>query len=78
MLRRDDGTLVAYMRENGFRRRVRMAESRDDGLTWGPVGVSELPNPGSGLDGVRLSNGHWVLVYNDTTAASAESGHVDF
>jgi predicted neuraminidase len=26
----------------------------------------ELPNPGSGLDGVRLENGHWLLVYNDT------------
>ncbi len=23
-------------------------------------------NPGSGLDGVRLANGHWVLVYNNT------------
>jgi predicted neuraminidase len=67
VLRRDDGTLVAYMRENGPRRRVRVSESRDDGLTWGPVGVSELPNPGSGVDGVRLSNGHWALVYNDTT-----------
>jgi predicted neuraminidase len=26
-----------------------------------------MPNPGSGLDGVRLANGHWLLVYNDTT-----------
>ena len=23
-------------------------------------------NPGSGLDGIRLQNGHWLLVYNDT------------
>jgi predicted neuraminidase len=67
VLRRDDGTLVAYMRENGPLRHVRISESRDEGLTWGPVGVSELPNPGSGLDGVRLSNGHWALVYNDST-----------
>jgi predicted neuraminidase len=66
VLRRDDGILVAWMRENGFRRRVRTAESRDEGLTWGAVGVSDLPNPGSGLDGVRLSNGQWLLVYNDT------------
>ena len=67
VLRRDDGTLVAYMRENGPRNRIRVSESTDDGMTWGPVGVSELPNPGSGLDGVRLQNGHWLLVYNDTT-----------
>ena len=36
-------------------------------MTWGPVGVTELPNPGSGLDGVRLADGHWVLIYNDST-----------
>jgi predicted neuraminidase len=67
VLRRSDGTLVAFMRENGPRDKVRVSESRDDGLTWGPVGVCDLPNPGSGLDGVRLASGEWVLVYNDTT-----------
>lgn len=68
VLRRNDGTLVAYMRENGYTGRVRVCESVDDGITWGPVGVSELVNPGSGLDGVRLQNGHWVLVHNDTSS----------
>jgi len=29
--------------------------------------VIDLPNPGSGLDAVRLRNGHWVLIYNDST-----------
>jgi predicted neuraminidase len=67
VLRRNDGTLVAFMRENGPLKRIRVSESRDDGVSWGPVGVSDLPNPGSGLDGVRLRNGHWLLVYNDTT-----------
>jgi predicted neuraminidase len=67
LLRRNDGSLVAYMRENGPRDRIRVCESRDDGLTWGPVGDSELPNPGSGVDGVRLADGQWLLVYNDTT-----------
>ncbi len=67
VLRRDDGTLVAYMRENGPKERIRVSESKDDGITWGPVGVSDLPNPGAGIDGVRLANGHWVVVYNDTT-----------
>ena len=71
VLRRKDGTLVAYMRENGPLRKIRVAESKDDGVTWGPVGVTDFPNPGSGLDAVALASGpghtgHWLLVYNDT------------
>ena len=68
VLRRDDGTLVAYMRENGPLEKIRVAESRDDGVSWGAVGTIDLPNPGSGLDAVRLANGHWALIYNDTTS----------
>ena len=63
----DDGTLVAFMRENGPKNRIRVCQSHDDGIRWGPVGEAKLPNPGSGLDGVRLANGHWLLVYNDST-----------
>src|SRR5687767_11457952 len=66
VLRRDSGELVAYMRENGVTERIRAAVSKDDGINWGPVTTIDLPNPGSGLDGVRLANGHWLLVYNDT------------
>ena len=40
-------------------------------MTWGPVEETELPNPGSGIDGVRLANGHWVLVYNDSASSRA-------
>jgi predicted neuraminidase len=67
VLRRNDGELVAYMRENGVEKHIRMSTSKDDGITWGPVTNSELPNPGAGIDGVRLANGHWLLIYNDTT-----------
>lgn len=67
VLRRNDGTLVAYMRENGQREKVRVSESTDNGETWGAVGVSALANPGSGVDGIRLASGKWLLVYNDTT-----------
>ena len=67
VLRRNDGTLVAYMRENGLSGARSVSESNDEGLTWGPVYSSPLLNPGSGLDGVRLANGHWILVYNDTS-----------
>jgi predicted neuraminidase len=66
VVERKDGTLAAYMRENGTMDKIRVAESTDKGMTWGPVGVMEFPNPGSGLDAVRLKNGNWVLIYNDT------------
>lgn len=65
VLERKDGTLVAYMRENGPRGKIRMSESADEGVTWGRVVDSDLLNPGAGVDGVRLANGHWLLVYND-------------
>jgi predicted neuraminidase len=71
VLRRDDATLVAYMRENGPLKRIRLSESKDDGATWGPVKETELPNPGSGIDGVRLASGRWVLVYNDSAGSRA-------
>jgi predicted neuraminidase len=67
VLRRDDGTLVAYMRENGLTDRIRVAHSTDDGITWSRVSETDLPNPGAGIDGIRLANGHWLLVYNDLT-----------
>jgi predicted neuraminidase len=64
---RADGTLVAYMRDNGSApKRLHISASKDKGLTWSPVRDSELPNPGSGADIVTLRNGHWVLAYNDT------------
>lgn len=67
VLQRKDGSLVAYMRENGPLERIRASESRDDGVTWSPVESISLPNPGTGLDAVRLHNGHWCLIHNDTT-----------
>jgi predicted neuraminidase len=66
VLERRDGSLVAYMRENGVLDKIRVSESTDQGKTWGPVGALDLPNPGSGLDAVKLANGNWVLIYNDT------------
>lgn len=66
VLERRDGTLVAYMRENGLSGKIRVCESKDQGETWGAVYSSDLPNPGSGLDAVRLASGRWVLIHNDT------------
>ena len=65
VLSRQDGTLVAYLRDNGGSGHIKVSESKDDGVTWGPVTLSKLANPGAGIDGVRLANGHFCLVYND-------------
>jgi predicted neuraminidase len=65
--RRRNGTLVAYMRDNGPPpKRLHVSESRDNGVTWSPVVDSELPNPGSGAEVINLRDGRWALVYNDT------------
>ncbi len=62
-----DGSLVAYMRDNGpTPKRHQVSESKDNGMTWGMVTDDELVNEGSGSDIVTLKNGHWVIAYNDT------------
>jgi len=63
---RRDGSLVAYMRDNGPPPgRLHISVSKDKGITWSAVRDSVLPNPGSGADVVTLSNGHWAIAYND-------------
>jgi len=62
-----DGTLTAYMRDNGPRpKRLHMSSSYDNGITWDTVRDSELLNPGAGSDVVTLKNGHWVMANNDS------------
>lgn len=64
---RRDSTLVAYLRDNGpLPQRMQRTESRDRGLTWTIAQDDSLPNPGAGFDLVTLSNGEWLMVFNDT------------
>ena len=67
VLRRNDGTLVALMRNNGPGGKILVSQSSDDGITWSVATPTDVPNPGSGLDAVRLRSGRWVLICNDTT-----------
>ena len=62
-----DGTLVAYLRDNGPPpQRIQVTQSKDNGLTWSIAKDTELPNPGAGFDMVTLENGNWLLVFNKT------------
>lgn len=66
LARKKDGTLVAYMRDNGpAPKRLMVSRSSDRGETWTPVEDSELPNPGAGAEVLVLKNGNWLLIYND-------------
>jgi predicted neuraminidase len=60
------GNITAFMRDNGVPNKIRRADSSDGGISWGPVGKMDIPNPGSSLECIGLTDGHWVLVCNDT------------
>ncbi len=66
LVRKSDGSIAAFMRDNGPNKKIRMSTSTDEGKTWGPVTDSAFPNPGAGIEAIRLANGHWALVYNDS------------
>jgi predicted neuraminidase len=46
--------------------RICSATSSDGGLTWTDAKPTELPNPNSGIDAVRLTDGRIVLCHNPT------------
>ncbi len=65
--RRKDGSVVAYMRDNGPPpNKIHVSESLDRGETWSKVHDHPLlHNPGSGLELMRAANGDWLCIYND-------------
>lgn len=63
---RQDGTLVAYFRDNGPPpQRVMTSESQDRGLTWSRVRDTERVDTGAGVEALVLKSGRWLLVHND-------------
>ena len=55
------------MRDNGPPpKRLHQSSSVDRGETWSEVTDSTQPNPGSGAEVIRLRNGDWLLISNDT------------
>ncbi len=66
VVRKSNGTLVAYMREEGdIRERVLISESHDDGETWSVAVSTDIPNPNTSLEVIALRDGLWVMIYND-------------
>jgi predicted neuraminidase len=67
LARRNDGTVIAFMRDSGGApQRIQWSQSADQGLTWSPSRDIVIPNPSSSLEVVVLKDGRWLLVCNDT------------
>jgi predicted neuraminidase len=66
LVRRNDGTLIAFMRDNGPHKRIRSSTSVDEGMSWTAAADTSFPNPGAGIEALRLASGNWALIYNDT------------
>lgn len=57
-----DGRLQALCRtKNGY---LSSTSSSDNGLTWEPERLTDIPNNNSGIDCVTLSSGLFAMVYN--------------
>ena len=66
IVRKKDGSLVAFMRDNGDAPgRILKSYSTDDGFSWTAAVKSEIQNPGTSVDAIRLKSGEWVMVYNN-------------
>lgn len=67
LVQRKDGSLVAFMRDNGDAPpQVQISESQDQGESWSPAKKSSIPNTAS-VEALRLQDGRWVFVGNDIT-----------
>jgi predicted neuraminidase len=56
--------MLMILRDRRPHRRMHTIYSEDNGWSWSEAMPSELPNPDSALDAVRLADGRIVLAYN--------------
>lgn len=63
---RNDGTIDAYLRDDGDAPgRIMMSYSDDEGYSWTYAQKTEIPNPGASIEIIELKSGNWLLIYND-------------
>ncbi len=63
---RNDGTIDAYLRDDGDEpERIMLSHSDDGGYSWTYAQKTDMPNPGASIEVLKLESGNWLLVYND-------------
>jgi predicted neuraminidase len=66
IIEREDGTLHALLRSDGRTSHAWECASFDRGESWTPCGPSELLNPNSGADMIKLDSGETIACFNDS------------
>jgi len=61
------GSAVVFLRSRRANSRIAVSFSDDTGGTWTAPRYIDLPNPGSGLNGLPLSGGRILLAFNDSS-----------
>ncbi len=62
-----DGSLAAYLRDNGPPpKRMQLTNSLDGGFSWSIAKDTSIPNSGAGFDMTTLNTGEWIMIYNET------------
>ncbi len=74
LIQKKDGTIMAYGRDKGPLRYIRVAESKDGGMTWDNFHDMEIRNPESSVSITKLKNGDWILLCNDLSGRDGRHG----
>jgi predicted neuraminidase len=69
IVQRMDGSLLCFARSYARKRSelfIRWSESRDSGRTWSEAADTDLKNPSSAIELLRLKSGRLLLGFNDS------------